>query len=178
MKKVLFSAAILLITSAIDAQTSEEKTMEDGSVVIVYTPKAFTKDELAKFNRRKRMIPTPEQLVAKPTLLFSNACMDNLENEFDMIIRQDSSLYEASKNCFLSHIYKDESHQEKTPVRYHQIWTLPESTINFDHKSFASGLTEMMKDNNLHKVIHRQATFFCHEFEYENKFYLVAIVND
>lgn len=165
MKKILLSAAILLITSSINAQTSEEKTMEDGSVVIVYTPKAFTKDELAKFNRRKRMIPTPEQLVERPTLLFSNACMDNLENEFDMIIREDSSLYEASKNCFLSHIYKDESHQAKTPVRYHQIWTLPESTINFEHNNLSQGLIEMMKDNNLYKLINRQATFFCHEFE-------------
>jgi len=140
MKKILFTTAILLITFVINAQTSEEKTMEDGSVVIVYTPKAFTKDELAKFNRRKRMIPTPKELVAKPTLLFSNACMDNLENEFDMIIRQDSSLYEASKNCFLSHIYKDERHQAKTPVRYHQIWTLPESTINFEHNNLSHGL--------------------------------------
>ena len=53
MKKILFSAAILLITSVINAQTSEEKTMEDGSVVIVYTPKAFTKDELAKRARKQ-----------------------------------------------------------------------------------------------------------------------------
>jgi hypothetical protein len=178
MKKILFSAAIMLITSATNAQTSEEITMEDGSVVIHFTPKTFTKEELVNFNRRKRMIPTPEELVAKPTLLFSNVCMDNLEDEFNMIIEQDSSLYDASKNCFLSHIYKNESHQAKTPVRYHQIWTLPESTKNFDHKSLSLGLIEMMKDNNLHKLINRQATFFCHEFEFENKFYLVAIVND
>ncbi|MBM3185556.1 MAG: hypothetical protein FJZ67_04590 [Bacteroidetes bacterium] len=178
MKKVLLSAAVVLISNLTNAQITEEKRMEDGSTVIVCTPKIFTKEEVEKINRRKRLIPTTEYLLKHPTLPFSYACMDKLEDEFNMIIKQDSSLNEAAKNSFLSHIYKDESHQAKTPVRYHQIWTLPESTINFDHNSLASSLIEMIKDRHLQNLINKNAMFFCQEFEFENKFYLVAIVND
>jgi len=178
MKKILFSAAIMLITSAINAQLTEEKIMEDGSVVIVYTPQTFTKDELAKFNRRKRLIPTTEYLLKHPTLPFAYACMNMLEDEFNMIIQQDSSLNEAANNYFLSHIYNNENYVSNTPVRYHQIWTLSESTINFDHNSLATGLIEMLRDNGLQNLINKNATFFCQEFEFENRFYLVAIVND
>ena len=66
MKKILFSAAIMLITSATNAQITEEKIMEDGSVVLVYTPKIFTKEEVEKINRRMRLIATPEYLLQNP----------------------------------------------------------------------------------------------------------------
>jgi hypothetical protein len=178
MKKIFFSVVIMTITSAINAQLTEEKTMEDESVAIVYTPQIFTKEESEKINRRIRLIPTTEYLLKHPTLPFSYASMNMLEDEFNMIIKQDSTLYEATKNCFLSHIYKDESHQAKTPVRYHQIWTLPESTINFDHNGLANGLIEMMKDYHIENLINKKASFFCQEFEFENRFYLVAILND
>ncbi|MFM7681912.1 MAG: hypothetical protein ACKO7P_04125 [Bacteroidota bacterium] len=178
MKKVLLSAAVVLISNLINAQISEEKRMEDGSTVIVYTPKIFTKEEVEKINRRKRLIPTTEYLLKHPTLSFSYACMDKLEDECNMIIKQDSSLNVAAKNCFLSHVYNNENYEKKTPVRYHQIWTLPESTIKFDHNSLASGLIEMMGDHHIQNLINKNATFFCQEFEFENKFYLVAIVND
>lgn len=104
--------------------------------------------------------------------------MDKLEDAFNMIIKQDSSLNVAAKNCFLSPVYSNENYVNKTPVRYHQIWPLPESTINFDRKSLANGLIEMIKDRHLQNLINKIATFFCQEFEFENKFYLVAIVND
>lgn len=178
MKKVLLSAAVVLISNLTNAQITEEKRMEDGRVVIAYTPQIFTKEESEKINRRIRLMATQEYLKKHPTLPFSYASMNMLEDEFNMIIKQDSSLNEAAKNCFLSHIYKDESHQAKTPVRYHQIWTLPESTINFDHNSLASSLIEMIKDRHLQNLINKNAMFFCQEFEFENKFYLVAIVND
>jgi|688.fasta_scaffold53915_6 hypothetical protein len=178
MKKILFSVAIMLITSGINAQITEEKTMEDSSVVIAYTPKIFTKEESEKMNRRRRLIPTTEYLLKHPTLPFSYASMNMLEDEFNMIIQQDSSLNEAANNCFLSHIYNNENYVSNTPVRYHQIWTLPESTINFDHNSLATGLIEMMRDKGLQHLINKNATFYCQEFEFENKFYLVAIVND
>ncbi|MBM3163823.1 MAG: hypothetical protein FJZ80_00045 [Bacteroidetes bacterium] len=178
MKKIFFSVAIMTITSAINAQITEEKTMEDGSVVISYTPKIFTKEESEKINRRIRLIPTTEYLRKHPTLPFAYACMNMLEDEFNMIIKQDSSLNEAANNCFLSHIYSNENYENNTPVRYHQIWTLSESTVNYDHNSLATGLIEMMRDNGLQHLINKNATFFCQEFEFENKFYLVAIVND
>jgi hypothetical protein len=178
MKKILFSAAIMLITSSTNAQITEEKIMEDGSVVLVYTPKIFTKEEVEKINRRMRLIATPEYLLQNPTLPFSYACMDKLEDELNMIIEQDSSLYNASKNCFMSQIYNNELYENKTPVRYHQIWILSESTINFDHNSLANSLIKMIKDRHIEILINKHAKFFCQEFEYENKFYLVAIVND
>ena len=178
MKKIFFSVVIMTITSAINAQLTEEKTMEDESVVIVYTPQIFTKEESEKINRRIRLIPTTDYLLKHPTLPFSYASMNMLEDEFNMIIKQDSSLNEAANNCFLSHIHNNDSYEDKTPVRYHQIWTLPESTINFDHNGLANGLIEMMKDYHIENIINKKASFFCQEFEFENRFYLVAIVND
>lgn len=178
MKKVLLSAAVVLISNLINAQISEEKRMEDGSTVIVYKPKIFTKEEVEKINRRKRLIPTTEYLLKHPTLPFSYACMDKLEDEFNMIIKQDSSLNEAAKNCFLLHVYNNENYENKTPVRYNQIWILSESTINFDHNSLAKGLIEMMRNHQIQDLINKNATFFCQEFQHNNKFYLVAIVND
>jgi len=178
MKKIFFSVVIMTITSAINAQLTEEKTMEDESVVIVYTPQIFTKEESEKINRRIRLIPTTEYLLKHPTLPFSYASMNMLEDEFNMIMKQDSSLNEAANNCFLSHIYNNENYENKTSVRYHQIWTLSESTIRFNHNSLANSLIEMMRDNGVQNLINKNATFFCQEFEFENRFYLVAIVND
>lgn len=168
--------AFVLIYSTTQAQFSEEKILEDGSHYIVYTPRHFSAEEIANWKHRR--IPTTAEVQKNPLIPLSNLFMIHLEKEFKSNIAVDSSLVEASNVLFLSHLGITGNESENSTVRYHQIWELDESVVNYNLNDFAQSLTKMIKENKLENYFERTVHFYCREYFYNETYYLVVLLDD
>ncbi len=175
MKKLIV-AAFCLFSIGINAQMQEEKILEDGTHVITYVPRNFTKEELDFM--RPRRIPTTEQLMANPTIPFSNSCMNKLEGNFNKRVDEDTSLAKVCENYFLEHVNANFHVKENEHVRFRQIWTLQESILNYNHLDLSESFIEGIRSQHLQDAFGKNCKFYCHEFQHNGKYYVVAVLND
>lgn len=173
MKKICLSA-ILLIANSLQAQIQEEQILADGSHVITIIPKIFTKEEIDKIKYRR--IPSTQEVKKHPTLLFSNSCIEKLETNFEINAKVDSTLENTARKLFEEHVGISNESNEEEAVSYHQIWTLKNSTSHYYHEDLSESLVEMIKDNGLQNHFGQYPTFYCQEFNYNNNYYLIAIL--
>jgi hypothetical protein len=172
--KLLF--LFVFVSISIQAQFSEEKILEDGTHVIVYTPRHFSAEEIA--NWKPRRIPTPAEVQKNPLIPLSNLFMINLESTFKISVNEDSSLVAACDKNFLNHVGVTDSKSDCEPVRYHQIWELKESIVNYNYTGFPKSLSKMIKEHQIDTYLSRRVQFFCKEYFYNDKYYLVVVLND
>lgn len=168
--------AFVLIYSTTQAQFSEEKILEDGSHYIVYTPRHFSAEEIA--NWKLRRIPTPAEVQKNPLIPLSNLMMMQLEKEFKSNITEDSSLVEASDQNFLNHLGITAIKSDCQQVRYHQIWEMDESVVNYNLNDLAQSLVKMLKENHLDNYFEKTVHFYCKEYFYNETYYLVVLLDD
>lgn len=166
----------VLIYSTTHAQFSDEKILEDGSHSIVYTPRHFSAEEIA--NWKPRRIPSTAEVQKNPIIPLSNLMMRQLEKEFKSNIAEDSSLVAASDVLFQSHLGITVDESEKYTVRYHQVWELDESVVNYNLNDFAQSLTKMIKENHLDNYFEKFVHFYCKEYFYNETYYLVVLLDD
>ena len=174
--KIILVVFFALISISVQAQFSEEKILEDGTHYIVYTPRHFSEEELA--NWKPRRIPTTAEIQKNPLIPLSNIFMTNLESELKINVFEDSSLAEASDNQFLNHLGITGVTSECLPVRYHQIWELEESVVNYNFNGFSQSLIKMIQDNHIDTYLDKTVQFYCKEYFYNDTYYLVALIDD
>ena len=174
--KILVFVFFALISISVQSQLSEEKVAADGSRYIVIVPRQFSEEELA--NWKPRRIPTTAEVQKNPLIVLSNLFMRNLESTFKINVEEDSSLVAASDKNFMNHLGITDSISDCQPVRYHQIWELKESVVNYDFYDFSQSLVDMIKSNHLNSYLEKPIQFYCKEYFYNDKYYLVAIIND
>ena len=172
--QILMFFSLIAITT--QAQFSEEKVLEDGSHYIVYTPRHFSAEELA--NWKPRRIPTTAEIQKNPLIPLSNIFMRNLESTLKINVSEDSSLVTACDIHFFKHLGINDVNSEIFPVRYHQIWEMKESVVNYNFNKFSQSLIKMIQDNHLDSYLHKTVQFYCKQYFYNGKYFLVAIVND
>ena len=174
--KIILLVFFALISISVQSQFSEEKILEDGSHYIVYTPIHYTEAELA--NWKPRRIPTTAEVQKNPLIPLNNLFMIQLESEFKISVFEDSSLVEASDKQFLNHLGITDTKSDCQPLRYHQIWELEESVVNYNFNDFSQSLTKMIQDNDLDTYLEKSVRFYCKEYFYNDTYYLVVIIND
>ena len=174
--KILLSVFFAFSFISVKAQFREEKILEDGSHYIVFIPRQFSEEERA--NWKPRRIPTTAEVQKNPLILLSNLFMKNLESTFKINVEEDSSLLASSDKNFMNHLGITDSKSDCQPVRYHQIWELKESVVNYDFYDFSQSLVDMIKSNHLDSYLEKSIQFYCKEYFYNDKYYLVAIIND
>jgi hypothetical protein len=174
--KIILVVFFALISISVQAQFSEEKILEDGTHYIVYTPIHYTEAELA--NWKPRRIPSTAEVQKNPLIPLSNIFMINLESEFKINVFEDSSLVKASDNQFLNHLGITGVTRECLPVRYHQIWELEESVVNYNFNGFSNSLSKMIQDNHIDTYLEKTVRFYCKEYFYNEKYYLIALIDD
>jgi hypothetical protein len=176
--KILLAVFIAFISISVHSQYRTEKILEDGTHCIVYVPipGQFSEEELA--NCKPRRIPTTAEVQKNPLILLSNLFMKNLESTFKVNVEEDSSLVAASDKNFMNHLGLTDSKSDCQPVRYHQIWELKESVVNYNFYDFSQSLVDMIKSNHLDSYLEKSIQFYCKEYFYNDKYYLVAIIND
>jgi hypothetical protein len=172
--KLLFLSVVISITT--HAQFSEEKILEDGSHYIVYTPRHYSEEELK--NRKPRRIPTTAEVRKNPLIPLGNLMMMQLEKEFKSNIAEDSSLVAVSNILFLNHLGITGNDSENSTVRYHQIWELDESVVNYNLNDLAQSLVKMLKENHLDNYFKKTVHFYCKEYFYNETYYLVVLLDD
>lgn len=168
--------AFVLIYSTTQAQFSEEKILEDGSHYIVYIPRHYSEEELT--NWKPRRIPTTAEVQKNPLIPLSNLMMMQLEKEFKSNITEDSSLVAESNILFLNHLGITANDSENSTVRYHQIWELDESVVNYNLNDLAQSLVKMLKENHLDNYFEKTVHFYCKEYFYNETYYLVVLLDD
>ena len=168
--------AFVLIYSTTQAQFSEEKILEDGSHYIVYTPRHFSAAEIA--NWKLRRIPTTAEVQKNPLIPLSNLFMIHLESTFKISVSVDSSLVDASDQNFLNHLGITAIKNNCRQVRYHQIWELDESVVNYNLNVLAKSLTKMIKENHLNNYFEKIVHFYCKEYFYNETYYLEVLLDD
>ena len=104
--------------------------------------------------------------------------MIKLESDLKITVIEDSTLVTASDLYFAKHIGINQINEDSYPVRYHQIWDLKESVINYLYADFSQSLVDMLKKNHLDNYLSRTVQFYCKEYQYNDKYYLVVIIND
>jgi hypothetical protein len=174
--KIILLVFFALISISVQSQFSEEKILEDGSHYIVYTPRQFSAEEIA--NWKLRRIPTSAEIQKNPLIPLSNLFMIQLESEFKINVFEDSSLVEASDKQFLNHLGITDPKSDCQAVRYHQIWELEESVVNYNFNDFTQSLTKMIKEKHLESYFKRSVHFYCKEYFYNETYYLVVILDD
>jgi hypothetical protein len=174
--KIILLVFFALISISVQSQFSEEKILEDGSHYIVYTPVHYTEAELA--NWKPRRIPSTAEVQKNPLIPLSNLFMIQLESTFKISVSVDSSLVEASDQNFLNHLGITTIKSDCQPVRYHEIWELDESVVNYNLNDFTQSLTKMIKENNLENYFERTVHFYCKEYFYNETYYLVVLLDD
>jgi hypothetical protein len=175
MKRNLLILFVLIYNTA-QSQSQEEKVAADGSHYIEFIPRHYTEEELT--NWKPRRIPTTAEVRKNPLIPLSNLFMIKLESEFKIIVVEDSSLVEASDIHFRNHLGINNSIEESYPVRYHQIWDLKESVQNYLYTDFSQSLVDMLRENDLEKYLSQTIQFYCKEYQYNDKYYLVVVIND
>lgn len=174
--KIILLVFFALISISVQAQFSDEKILEDGSHYIVYTPRHFSAEERA--NWKPRRIPTTAEIQKNPLIPLSNIFMRNLESTLKINVSEDSSLVTACDIHFFKHLGINHVNSEIFPVRYHQIWEMKESVVNYNFNNFSQSLIKMIQDNHLDSYLQKTVQFYCKEYFYNGKYFLVAIVND
>ncbi len=174
--KILLFIFFALISISVQSQLSVEKVAADGSRYIEYIPRQFSEEELT--NWKPRRIPTTAEVQKNPLIVLSNLFMIKLESEFKLNILEDSSLVHASDVQLINHLRNSEVKNECLPVRYHQIWEFPESVVNYDFNDISQSLVDMIEKNHLDKYLNKSVQFYCKEYYYNDKYYLVALIND
>ena len=174
--KIILLVFFALISISVQAQFSDEKILEDGTHYIVYTPRHYTEAELA--NWKPRRIPTTAEIQKNPLIPLNNLFMIQLESTFKISVSVDSSLVEASDQNFLNHLGITAVKSDCQPVRYHQIWELEESVVNYNLNDFSQSLIKMIQDNHLDTYLEKTVQFYCKEYFYSDTYYLVVIIND
>lgn len=172
--KLLF--LFVIVSTSTQAQFSEEKVLEDGSHYIVYTPRQFSAEE--KMNWKHRRIPTTAEVQKNPLIPLSNVFMRKLESTLKINVSEDSSLVTACDIQFFNHIGINDVNSETFPVRYHQIWDLKESVVNYNFNDFSQSLIKMIQDNHIDSYFDKTVQFYCKEYFYNDKYYLVVVIND
>ena len=172
--QILIFFCLIAITT--QAQFSEEKVLEDESNYIVYTPRKFSAEEHA--NWKPRRIPTTAELQKNPLIPLSNIFMRNLQSTLKINVSEDSSLVTACDMHFFNHIGINDVNSVALPVRYHQIWEMKESVVNYNFSNFSESLTKMITEHQIDKSLKKSVQFYCKEYFYNGKYFLVAIVND
>jgi hypothetical protein len=175
MKKNLL-ILFVLIYNTVQSQTQEEKVAADGSRYIEFIPRHYSEEELA--NWKPRRIPTTAEVRKNPLIPLSNLFMIKLESEFKINVTEDSSLVAASDIHFRKHIGIFNKNEDSYPVRYHQIWELQEPVMNYLYADFSESLAEMILKNHLEKYLSKTVQFYCKEYLYNDKYYLVVVIND
>jgi hypothetical protein len=104
--------------------------------------------------------------------------MRNLQSTLKINVSEDSSLVKACDIQFFNHLGINDDNSETFPVRYHQIWDLKESVVNYNFNNFSQSLIKMIQDNHLDSYFDKTVQFYCKEYFYNGKYFLVAIVND
>lgn len=171
--KMIF-VALFGFSVGIQAQVVEEKILEDGTHQITIIPKSYTKEELAQFKPRR--IPTTQEVKDNPTLLFSNSCVHKLDTELKIDVEVDSSLADITQVLFEEHVGLLSNATDNIPVSFHQIWTMDDSMANYRHEGFSESFIEMLRENNLQGHF-ENSKFYCQEFEYNDNYYLVAVLD-
>jgi hypothetical protein len=174
MKTILFFTAII-VASSFKSQIVEEKILDDGTHQITIIPRHYTKEELAQFKPRR--IPSTQEVKDHPTLLFSNSCVEKLETELAMIPTVDSTLASTTKSIFEDHVGILNNASDESEVSYHQIWTLSHSTGQYVHEGLSESFIKMLSENRLQNHFGENPTFFCQEYQYNDKYYLVAVLD-
>ena len=172
--KLLF--LFVFVSISIQAQFSEEKILEDGSHYIVYTPRHYSAEEIAY--SKPRRIPTPAEVQKNPLIPLSNLFMINLESTFKISVNEDSSLVAACDKNFLNHVGVTDPKSDCEPVRYHQVWELKESIVNYNYTDFPKSLSKMIKEHQIDTYLSKKVQFFCKEYFYNDKYYLIVVLND
>jgi hypothetical protein len=170
----MFFVVLFGFSVGIQAQVVEEKILEDGTHQITITPKKYTKEELAQFKPRK--IPTTQQVKDNPTLLFSNSCVHKLDTELKIDVEVDSSLADITQVLFEEHVGLLSDAADNNLVSFHQIWTMDDSMANYRHEGFSESFIDMLRENNLQGHF-ENSKFYCQEFEYNDNYYLVAVLD-
>jgi hypothetical protein len=170
----MFFVALFGFSLGIQAQVVEEKILEDGTHQITIIPKKYTKEELAQFKPRK--IPTTQQVKDNPTLLFSNSCVHKLDTELKIDVEVDSSLADITQVLFEEHVGLLSDAADNNLVSFHQIWTMDDSMANYRHEGFSESFIDMLRENNLQGHF-ENSKFYCQEFEYNDNYYLVAVLD-
>jgi hypothetical protein len=170
----MFFVALFGFSLGIQAQVVEEKILEDGTHQITIIPKKYTKEELAQFKPRK--IPTTQQVKDNPTLLFSNSCVHKLDTELKIDVEVDSSLADITQVLFEEHVGLLSDATDNNLVSFHQIWTMDDSMANYRHEGFSESFIDMLRENNLQGHF-ENSKFYCQEFEYNDNYYLVAVLD-
>jgi hypothetical protein len=174
--KIKLIILFLIVSISTQAQFSEEKVLEDESNYIVYTPRHFSAEELA--NWKPRRIPTTAEIQKNPLIPLSNIFMRNLQSTLKINVSEDSSLVKACDIQFFNHLGINDDNSETFPIRYHQIWDLKESVVNYNFNNFSQSLIKMIQDNHIDSYFDKTVQFYCKEYFYNGKYFLVAIVND
>jgi hypothetical protein len=175
MQKILLTA---LVCNAFTffSQIQEERVLEDGTHQITIIAKNYTKEEMANFKYHR--IPTTQEVIDHPTLLFSNSCIEKLESNFQMEPKVDSTLEKATKILFEKHVSILDDQSDEGLVSFHQIWTLSHSTGKYHHENLSESFLKMIHDNGLQDHFGQNPAFFCQEYEHNNKYYLVAVLTN
>lgn len=166
----------VLIYNTVQSQSQEEKVAADGSRYIEYIPKHYSEEELANWNPRR--IPTTAEVQKNPLIPLSNLFMIKLESDLKITVIEDSTLVTASDLYLAKHLGINQINEDSYSVRYHQIWDLKESVINYLYADFSQSLVDMLKKNHLDNYLSRTVQFYCKEYQYNDKYYLVVIIND
>lgn len=173
MKKIAFSIIVLIAFKA-NTQIISEEVLADGSHLIQYVPRHFSEEELANF--RRRQIPSPELLQQYPLITLSNQFMDSVSIAFNINVEQDSTLEESAAEIFQSHIDPNFVKDKSLSLTFYQIWTLTESIVYYKEASFTHSIVNMIKQVYRQNSLHKNSRFFCKEFEYKGKYYLIAVI--
>ncbi|MFM7667498.1 MAG: hypothetical protein ACKO7D_04845 [Bacteroidota bacterium] len=175
MKKILLTA-LACNAFTFFGQIQEERVLEDGTHEITIIAKNYTKEEIANFKYHR--IPSTQEILDHPTLLFSNSCIKKLETNFNLSPVVDSTLEKATKILFEEHIGFSSDESEDAQVSFHQIWTLSHSTGKYHHENLSESFLKMIGDNGLQNHFDQNPSFFCQEYKHNNKYYLVAILTN
>jgi hypothetical protein len=173
MKKIVLSILVLIAFRA-NTQITHEEVLEDGTHVIHIVPRHFSEEELANF--RPRLIPTTEQIRRYPLITLSNKMMNSLEKELKIKVEQDSTLEKKANELFHCHIDPNYVKEKDSNVTYHQIWILNEPVVNYSIESFSKSIVSMIKNGCIEGSFHKNSSFFCKEFESNENFYLIALI--
>jgi hypothetical protein len=173
MKPIIFCVVIFFATG-LKAQIVEEKILEDGTHLITIIPKSYSKEELAQFKPRR--IPTTQEVNDNSTLLFSNSCVHKLDTELKIDVEVDSSLADITQVLFEEHVGLLSDATDNNLVSFHQIWTMDDSMANYRHEGFSESFIDMLRENNLQGHF-ENSKFYCQEFEYNDNYYLVAVLD-
>jgi hypothetical protein len=101
-----------------------------------------------------------------------------LEKEFQSNIAEDSSLVAESNVLFLNHLGITGNDRENSTVRYHQIWELKESVVNYNFYDFSQSLIKMIKENHLENYFEKTVQFYCKEYFFNETYYLLVLLDD